>query len=351
MSDKTLFYAKKRSGFNTSFSPATPYYIQSRLVEAYNNGERYHYWFYARDYRTDEVIAKCYVTKKDDKSPWISVNQLEILNHKFDGCGVGKTLLSFAENYALKKLDASLSVLLCCPDKGYEKIVPNFYTKYGYYECSNMGLRIKNIEKQGVIFDIDVGNVQPEKYVLHDYGTNLGNNQQNYSFPAAYPTENSSDSTVYIIKGTKVIMPETTKFSVGARISALDFFTQEKLGECRVAINKSKIALISALSFISSRFKDSSIYSNLFQAAQNFAFDNGATSYSFIPPKLQESETIMSTIYKRYGITKDSVLQANQLHYNTIAPVVFEECSPTETNVSFNEDEFLQPSYLTTAKT
>ena len=156
-----MYYTKYKGENKKENIDNQPYFIKAETTESLDNGNPSSVTFYAVNANDNEKLGKCSISKTSAQSPGVMIKTLELLDHNFDHCGIGSTLLNIAENYAYQKLGIDHAVLVCSPDPGYEDTVNNlYYMKFDYAKFTALGHLMKQLDEDSLVEMLDLDDIQ-----------------------------------------------------------------------------------------------------------------------------------------------------------------------------------------------
>ena len=124
---KYLYYAKSRDG--TSNVDGRAYYLKGLEVAQHDGKYDVCVDISAYDAKTDEQIAEMQFGIEQDHSCYLA--NIRLVDHEYDGCGVGSVLINAFENY-LYEHDITDVFGMFYPEPGYRRVADDFYAKHGY---------------------------------------------------------------------------------------------------------------------------------------------------------------------------------------------------------------------------
>ena len=152
-----MFYTEYRGMNEKPQINNRPYKIVAKCKREVGQNYPKNITFYAIDEQTNEKLGKCTLSKYLSTGAMVEV--LKILDHNFDHCGIGSTLLNTAENYAYKILQANYLTLVYSPDDGYEDYALNLYLSSGYSKHSDQRLMIKELNDKTIRTQVDLDDI------------------------------------------------------------------------------------------------------------------------------------------------------------------------------------------------
>lgn len=155
-----MYYTKcKRENINPDVDNH-PYYIVAETKQPLNDNYPTNVKFYAVSAKTNKKLGQCVISRLSDTSKGLLIRSLDLLDHEFDHCGIGSTLLNVAENYAYQKLGLDFATLVCSPDDGYEEAVSNLYYGTGYGKISALNQLLKELNENTLQKKINLDDIK-----------------------------------------------------------------------------------------------------------------------------------------------------------------------------------------------
>lgn len=304
------------------------YCLDGKVVRAFGRNDYLNYYIYAREIESHKVLGACSFSQKSFGDDSIFVKDLEILNHNYDNCGIGTTLLNFVETYGIKRLKAKTSSLICCPEHGYEHFVENFYVHHGYLKASALGLMIKDLQKTVISEDMNI-NIRFRREIFMggfrgDHPITIIDTGQKIYTTSDIHQRKEVHNYPFVLSGEKMLLPQNAKHQIEANITAYSFYDHHPLATCDFAIKKDGTAFVDNIEVLDENFQHCKLCSTLLYACENSVLEWGAKQL-VVPTETQDpAQYVVDRFYEKHGYQKEPK-QAPLTEHKGVAPVYFEE--------------------------
>lgn len=295
----------------------TKFYIECKILKGFEQNKHLTYWLCAKEINTNKILGECCFSKESPNSKSVLVNNVRLLDHNYDNCGIGTILFSVMENIAYQKLAVTKLFLVCSPELGYEKQAEHFYSKFGFLEVAAFALLCKNLSFASIYKKIDLTGIKIQKFIQTkhaNYGEEIVCDK--YDGKVIYTT-NSEDlgknNHPYYLTGSIIFLPKLHHDFLNASITAVDFFTNKELGECEFAIRKNKTAYLASIEIFDHKYDHCGIGTTLLYAMENCVTSYGAEEISLWFSPKENYEYIVDNFYKKHGYVKPKMPQTQKL--------------------------------------
>ena len=316
------------------------FFVECKVLKGFEQNSFLTIWLCAKDVNTNKVLGECCFSKENKTSKSVLINNVQILDHSYDNCGIGTTLFTIMENIAFKKLGATKLFLVCAPQKGYEKQAEHFYSKFGFLEVSAFALLCKNLNLKSMHKIINLSGISVQKFVQTkpikaEDRIECEKDDGKVLYTTVNATSLKKNNHPYYLTGSVIFLPKKHHDFLNASITVIDFFTNKELGECEFAIRKNKTAYLASIEIFNHKYDHCGIGTTLLYAMENFVTDYGVQEISLLCSPKENYEYIVDNFYKKHGYVKPKMHPTLKLkHHPEIKNINFDELDLTDCDVT-----------------